>query len=118
MNKDFPVTIYLDTEGATPYWVAEYLDLQGCIGVGKTKQEALEEAEIFKDMWLDAALESGKPIPEPRNTYSREYSGKFNLRVSKELHRRLAIEAEMQEESMNTLCERYLERGITNASRI
>ena len=112
MNTDFPVTIYLDEDGTQNYWVAEYLDLPGCIGVGKNPHEALEEAVIFKDMWIEAALNAGKVLPIPRNTYSKEYSGKFNQRVSKDLHRRLAIEAELQGVSMNSLCESYLERGL------
>lgn len=112
MNIEYPLNLYFDSNGKEQYWVAAYPDLDGCIGVGATKQEAIETAEAFKQQWLETAREIGKPIPEPRDSYSKNYSGKFNLRVSKDIHRRLALEAELQDVSMNSLCERYLDRGL------
>ena len=112
MKTEYPMSLYCDSNGEEQYWVAEYPDLDGCIGVGATKQEAIETAEAFKQQWLETAREIGKTVPEPRDSYSKNYSGKFNLRVSKDIHRRLALEAELQDVSMNSLCERYLDRGL------
>jgi antitoxin HicB len=112
MNTNYPINLYMEVNGDESYWIAEYPDLPGCIGVGNTQKEAVDEAEIFKEMWLETAKEIGKLIPPPRDIYSRNFSGKFNTRVPKELHRNLAIEAELQGVSMNSLCEIYLERGI------
>jgi predicted RNase H-like HicB family nuclease len=112
MITEYPINLYLDSSDKEAMWVAEYPDLPGCIGVGKTKEEALNTAEVFKAMWLETAAEIGKQIPEPRESYCKNYSGKFNIRVSKDLHRRLALESELQDVSMNSLCERYLDRGL------
>lgn len=44
--------------------------------------------------------ESGEKIPTPLG--ERSYSGKFNVRTSHSLHRRLVIEAEAEGVSLNT----------------
>lgn len=41
----------------------------------------------------------------------RHFSGKFNLRIPPELHERLAIRAQAQGVSINTLVQEYLQRG-------
>lgn len=53
-------------------------------------------ADIVQDM-----VSQGEVVPEPLST--RTYSGKFQVRVSRELHRRLAIEAAERHVSMNRL---------------
>jgi len=49
--------------------------------------------------WLEVRLEYGDPIPEPVG--DSNYSGKFNLRIPKSLHRRLSIEAVKEGISLN-----------------
>ena len=44
-------------------------------------------------------LASGEAVPEPLST--RQYSGKFQLRLGEDLHRRLAMEAAEQSTSLN-----------------
>ncbi|MDW7656523.1 MAG: toxin-antitoxin system HicB family antitoxin [Bacillota bacterium] len=114
MNIDYPIRIYLDTENDTYNWVAEYPDLPGCIGVGDTKEEALSEAEANKSIWLESAEENGEKIPMPSIAYAMEYSGKFNLRIPKSLHRDLAIQAEVEGVSLNALCISLLSRGYSS----
>lgn len=114
MNTDYPLRIYLDTENDTNNWVAEYPDLPGCIGVGDTKEEALSEAEANKLVWLESAEENGEKIPMPSNSYSMEYSGKFNLRLPKSLHRDLALQAETEGVSLNMLCVSLLSKGYSS----
>jgi predicted HicB family RNase H-like nuclease len=53
-------------------------------------------ADVVKDM-----EESGEPLPEP--IASRQYSGKFMVRVPPEVHRRLAIQAAESGVSLNRL---------------
>jgi predicted HicB family RNase H-like nuclease len=54
--------------------------------------------------------DSGEPVPDPLS--SRSYSGKFNLRVGEQLHRKLAIEAAEEHLSLN----QYVVRRLNNAS--
>ena len=53
-------------------------------------------ADVVKDMKAN-----DESVPEP--IYSRRYSGKFLVRVPPEVHRRLALEADEEEISLNRL---------------
>ncbi len=60
-------------------------------------------ADIVNDM-----QESGEPIPDP--IASRQYSGKFMVRVPPEVHRKLAIQAAEAGVSLNRLATSKLAR--------
>lgn len=47
-------------------YIAELPDLKHCSAFGNTPQEALREVLKAKAAWLEAAKESGKPVPRPR----------------------------------------------------
>jgi predicted HicB family RNase H-like nuclease len=51
-----------------------------------------------------------KPLPPA--TAKREYSGRFVLRVDKELHKALAIRALREGESLNNYCQKLLKRAV------
>jgi predicted HicB family RNase H-like nuclease len=53
-------------------------------------------AGVVKDL-----QESGKPVPDP--IASRQYSGKFMVRVPPEVHRKLAVQAAEAGVSLNRL---------------
>jgi predicted HicB family RNase H-like nuclease len=56
--------------------------------------------------------EDGEPLPEA--TAGKEYSGKFVVRVGRDLHKELAIEAIRSGKSLNSYCVDTLrERGAT-----
>jgi predicted RNase H-like HicB family nuclease len=46
-------------------WIADVPDLKPCSAHGKTPGEALAEAEVAIELWLETAKERGMPIPEP-----------------------------------------------------
>lgn len=54
---------YSDEDGG---WIADIPDLALCSAFGETPQDALREAMIAKEAWLEAARQLGRPIPEPR----------------------------------------------------
>ena len=66
---------------------------------GATPEEALENIEDAKRLWIETLIEDGFDIPEPAQ--SREYSGKLLLRMPKSLHERLAINASREGISLN-----------------
>ena len=68
---------------------------------GKNPQELREEFQISLRVFLDVCKE--KSI-EPR----RNYSGKFNLRIPPDLHERLAIVAQAEGKSINSLAQEAL----------
>lgn len=112
MNKNYPLRLYTDESDDLVEWIAEYSDLPGCIGVGDTAEEAIAEAEINKNLWIEAAEKLGSTIPEPSEIYSNTYSGKFNIRLPKFLHKALSIKADEEETSLNQLCVTYLSMGL------
>ena len=68
---------------------------------GKNPKELRAEFKKSLNVFLDVCREKGI---EPR----RNYSGKFNLRIPAELHEKLAIVAEAEGKSLNTLAQEAL----------
>ncbi len=60
----YEVIIYWSEEDRA--YIAEVPELPGCAADGATKQEALSNAEIIIEEWIDTAKELGRPIPEPK----------------------------------------------------
>lgn len=86
-----------------------YPDLPGCFTQAETLDEAFEYAREIRELWIETEYEEGDPIPLP--TYPEEYSGKFNLRIPKSLHRKLAGSAEADGVSLNQYVTMLLSRG-------
>jgi predicted RNase H-like HicB family nuclease len=91
MNKDGSIT-----------WVVEFPDLPGCSAVGSSEEEALHESKIARELWLDDYFDRNKYYPVPKEI-TVDFSGRFVLRLPKTLHKQLAIEAEEEGVSLNTL---------------
>ena len=47
-------------------WIADIPDLARCSAFGESPEEALQEVQIAKAAWIEAAEEAGKPIPPPQ----------------------------------------------------
>ena len=47
-------------------FIAEVPELPGCAADGSSYQEALANAEIIIQEWIETAKEMGRPIPKPR----------------------------------------------------
>jgi predicted RNase H-like HicB family nuclease len=47
-------------------FLAEVPELPGCVADGKTYQEALANAEVVMQQWIETARELGRPIPEAK----------------------------------------------------
>lgn len=69
---------------------------------GNTLQELEEAFKGSLDDYLEFCKERGDSPEKP-------YSGKFNLRISPELHKRLAFEAAAQGKSLNSYIEEMLQ---------
>jgi len=66
--------------------------------------------EDAKKAWIDVALQDGEAIPEP--TRAEEYSGKFNIRMPKSLHRILVEKAKEENVSLNQYINYQLARSV------
>jgi len=60
----YEIIIYWSKDDGS--FVAEVPELPGCMADGNTYQEALLNAEIIIQEWLDTARELGRNIPEPK----------------------------------------------------
>ena len=47
-------------------FIVEVPELPGCAADGETYQEAVQNAEVVIQEWIETAEELGRPIPEPR----------------------------------------------------
>lgn len=72
---------------------------------GKTPKELKAEFKKSLAVFIEVCKERGI---EPR----RSFSGKFNLRISPELHERLAIAAQAEGKSLNTLAQEAIEQRV------
>ena len=72
------------------------------------KDEAKVYAELCQavEEWIAIHEADGVPLPAP--TAGRDYSGKFVVRVGKDLHQELALRALREGVSLNTYCARAL----------
>jgi predicted RNase H-like HicB family nuclease len=64
MDKKYEIIIFWSNEDNS--FVAEVPELPGCMADGETYQEALRNAEIIIDEWLETAKRLGRPIPKPK----------------------------------------------------
>ena len=72
---------------------------------GKTPAELRTEFKKSLTVFLQVCEEKGV---EPR----RNYSGRFNLRITPELHEKLAIAAQAEGKSINALAQEALEQRV------
>ncbi|OBW61418.1 MAG: hypothetical protein A9183_03135 [Dehalococcoides mccartyi] len=110
---ELPYTVVIepdeDNDGGT-YFVARILEIPDCMGDGDTPAESLESLAIHKRMWLEAQLADESYIPEPQ----QKFSGKFNVRVGSDLHRKLSKTAAMQDMSLNQFVTEKLAEAVGN----
>jgi antitoxin HicB len=91
-------------------WGIKIKELPGCMSQGETSEEALRMIEDAMRGWLEVEIEAGSPIPEPR--VEETFSGKFVVRVPRQLHRLLVESAESNNVSLNQFINVILAQGI------
>jgi len=95
-----PYTYILKQESDGSYFIS-VKELPGCITVGDTITEAHEMIKDAMETWISFSLEDGMQIPEPVEESLDEYSGKFVVRITPTLHKKLAEGAKKNGVSMN-----------------
>ena len=92
-------------------FVALSPEFPGMSAIGEDREEALKEAQYAMNTMEDMAKEHGDTLPNERKL--PEHSGQFRIRIPRSLHTALALEAERQGVSLNSLVQVYLTQGIT-----
>ena len=74
-----------------------------------------DEARVYEELcqaaeeWVEVIAKDGGSMPEP--TGGKSYSGRFVLRVNPAVHRKLALKAQSEGESLNNFCARVLTKA-------
>ena len=63
-NIKYEIILYWSKEDQA--FIAEVPELAGCAADGVTRQEALANAEVIIEEWIETARELGRSIPEPK----------------------------------------------------
>lgn len=98
LHKPYARKLTPDESGG---YVATIQEFPGCMGYGDNAAEAMEKLEAAAETWIEAALATNYPIPEPANYDSA--SGKIALRISRRLHQIAAERADLEATSVNQL---------------
>jgi len=109
LKLKYPVTLIPDVTGG---YVVEIENLPGCFSQGETIEEAMNMIEEARRLWLETAYEDGQDIPLPRS--EEGYSGKFNIRIPKSLHRKLDKQAKKEGVSLN----QYVVYALSHATGV
>jgi antitoxin HicB len=115
LDYPFRVRRLGDDEGGG--YLVEFPDLPGCISDGATIEEAIANGGDALRSWIATAQEFGDPVPPPSPPEDEAYSGRWNLRVPKSLHRRLAERAKAEGVSLNTLTVSLLAEALGRRGR-
>jgi len=100
--------------------IVEWSDEDGvyigrCPGLFLGGVHGADDAKVYAELcqavdeWIEIFKKNGRPLPAP--TAGKEYSGKFVLRVPPEIHQALAVRALVNDESLNSFCERTLKEA-------
>ena len=82
--------------------------LKGCMSHGSTPEEAIKNGRDAILSWIDIAIQDGDPLP----LFDKKYSGIFNIRVPRSLHRDLAKKAQRENVSLNQYVMHILSKVI------
>ena len=99
----FSIQLIEDDEGD---FVAHFIEHPNISAFGETPEQALSELEVAWQGVKESYRKHGEVIPVAPSR--KEYSGQFNVRIDKRIHRELAIEAAHAGISLNALVSQKL----------
>ena len=66
---------------------------------GGTEANVMAQLAVVVEEWVESLLTDGKPLPAA--TANKDFSGKFLVRISPDLHKKAALKALARGESLN-----------------
>ena len=101
----FTVNLFLDEEGD---YIAHFVELPNVSAFGKSPTTALNELAVAWNLVKRSYRAAKEPVPVA--PARKEYSGQFNVRLDRRLHRALAVEAAKTGVSLNALVSQKLNK--------
>jgi len=114
MQLPYSILLHEVEDEGEKYWIAEVTELPGCKSHGSTIEEAVKSVEEAKKDWILDSLKAGEEVPTP--VERDRYSGKMLVRMSRSLHRSLALIAETEKLSLNQLIVTMLAKEVGRLS--
>jgi antitoxin HicB len=102
----YEIKIIPDRESG--YFAVRFPDFPNIITGGYDLREAIKNAQEALDLTIEAMGKHKIPLPKPK----MRFSGQFNVRVPKDLHRELVRKAEEEGVSLNALVTYLLSQSI------
>ena len=68
LNLSYPVQLSRQSDDGDEYWFAEISLLPGCMSDGSDPNEALQNLEDAKRLWIETQIEDGYEVPEPEHS--------------------------------------------------
>ena len=103
----FSIELFKDEEGD---WFAHFEELPNVSAFGDSPENALLELQEAWHAMKESYANHQEPIPIAPS--KKEYSGQFNIRIDRRVHRALAIEAAQAGITLNALVAQKLSLGV------
>jgi len=113
MKKDFDgfsIELFQEEDGD---WAAYLEELPNVSAFGDTPENALEELKTAWELMKESYIKNNQPLPVAPS--QKSYSGQFNVRLDRRLHKALAIEAARFGVSLNALVSQKLQQSSKTA---
>jgi predicted HicB family RNase H-like nuclease len=108
----YTVNIFLDEDGE---YLAHFVELPNVSAFGESPEEALGELATAWEGVKESYQKHGEPVPLA--PAKKKYSGQFNVRIDRRLHRALAIEAAKAGVSLNAIVSQKLAKSAPEETR-
>jgi predicted HicB family RNase H-like nuclease len=104
----YSVNIFLDDDGE---YLAHFVEMPSISAFGGSPEQALHELETAWEGVKESYQKHNEPVPVA--PARKEYSGQFNVRIDRRLHRALAIEAAKAGVSLNAIVSQKLAKATS-----
>ncbi|MFA5028618.1 MAG: toxin-antitoxin system HicB family antitoxin [Candidatus Methylomirabilota bacterium] len=107
---DYEMVVLPEEDG---YFAVRFPDFPGIITGGHTPEAAVRNAREALQVTLETMHERKIPFPAPK----RNFSGQFNVRVPRSLHRTLVRSATEEGVSLNALVSHLLQASLAQSGK-
>ena len=108
----FSIELFRDEDGD---WLAHFEELPNVSAFGNSPEEALDELKEAWEATKESYISHNEPIPLA--PAKKEYSGQFNVRIDRRVHRALAVEAAQAGISLNALVAQKLSLSVKDLTK-
>lgn len=109
--EDYTVDLEPETDGT---YVAEVVEMPGCLAAGKDPNEAVSMLRESFSLWVEATAAAGQLVPAPARSGP---NGRILLRLPKSLHLRAAQAAARDGVSVNAFVTAAVAERVGAAGR-